>query len=599
MTTATGAKPTLPHWDMTPYFPALESPEFTQAFTEALHAVDGLVELFAELKDDPDPARALERLLEAQNSLSEQLGLVSAYISSFVSTNTKDLAAQAKLSELKQRTVRLQQLEAEITAWIGTLDVETAIAFSAVAAEHAFMLRKTKLRSRYLMSPAEEDLAAELNPSGPGAWAQLHDDLTSQILVDLEVDGKVSSLPMSAIRNLANNPDAAVRKRAYDAELAAWEAWRVPIAAALNGIKGSVNAISRRRGWESPLAASLFSNNADQASLNAMMAAAKASFPDFRRYLKAKARLFGAGSLRWHDMFAPVAKETRAWTWDEARDFLVQNFATFSPKLRDYAARAFRENWIDAEPRPGKGGGAFCMEVIRDESRILCNYNPSFDSVSTLAHELGHGYHNLCIAERPPLLRSSPMTLAETASIFCETIIRNAAVASATADERLIILEGSLQGSCQVVVDIASRFQFEQSIFEARKARELSAQEFSELMTAAQEATYGDGLDPNVRHPYMWAVKGHYYSTFSYYNYPYMFGLLFGLGLYARYEQDPDSFYDRYDNLLSSTGRADAATLAREFGIDIGSEEFWTASLDVIRRDIDRFEEIVAQRMKG
>jgi len=596
MITATDSKPTLPHWDMTPYFPSLESPEFTQAFNDAVAGIDGLVNLFAALKSDADPADALERLLAAQNALSEQLGLVSAYISSFVSINSKDLVAQAKLSELKQRTIRLSQLDAEVTAWIGALDIERAIATKPHCADHAFMLRKTKVRSHYLMSPAEEDLAAELNPSGPGAWAQLHDDLTSQILVDLEVEGKKQSLPMSAIRNLANNPDAALRKRAYEAELAAWESWRVPIAAALNGIKGHVNAVSRRRGWESPLAASLFGNNADQASLDAMMTAAKESFPDFRRYLKAKARLLGSETLKWHDMFAPVAKEERAWTWDEARDFLLTNFATFSPKLSDYAARAFRENWIDAEPRPGKVGGAFCMEVIRDESRILSNYDPSFDAVSTLAHELGHGYHNLCISGRPPLLRSSPMTLAETASIFCETIIRNAAVATSGADERLIILEGALQGSCQVVVDIASRFQFEQSIFEARKTRELSAQEFSELMTAAQEATYGDGLDPNVRHPYMWAVKGHYYSTFSYYNYPYMFGLLFGLGLYARYEKDPESFYDRYDNLLSSTGRADAASLAREFGIDINSVEFWRASLDVIRRDIDKFEGIVAER---
>jgi oligoendopeptidase F len=182
------------------------------------------------------------------------------------------------------------------------------------------------------------------------------------------------------------------------------------------------------------------------------------------------------------------------------------------------------------------------------------------------------------------------MTLAETASIFCETIIRHAAMQKADQQERISILDATLQSSCQVVVDITSRFLFEQRVFEKRNQRQLSVGELNELMLQAQRETYGDGLDEQVLHPYMWAVKQHYYSTgFSFYNYPYMFGLLFGLGLYAHYQQDPETFKLGYDDLLSSTGMADAATLAARFGINLHSEAFWTASLDIVRQDVDQF----------
>jgi oligoendopeptidase F len=213
-----------------------------------------------------------------------------------------------------------------------------------------------------------------------------------------------------------------------------------------------------------------------------------------------------------------------------------------------------------------------------------------FGGVSTLAHELGHGYHNFNLVQRTALQRTLPMTLAETASIFCETVIRRAALQKADREEQIALLEASLQGSCQVVVDIISRFLFEQRVFAKREQRELSVEELNALMVQAQRETYGDGLDEKVLHPYMWAVKSHYYSSgLSFYNYPYMFGLLFGLGLYARYQQDPVTFKRGYDELLSSTGLADAATLAARFGIDLHSEAFWTASLDIVREDIERF----------
>ncbi|HXH59945.1 MAG TPA: M3 family metallopeptidase, partial [Fimbriimonadaceae bacterium] len=264
-----------------------------------------------------------------------------------------------------------------------------------------------------------------------------------------------------------------------------------------------------------------------------------------------------------------------------------EGFRAYSDKMGDLAARAYAENWVDVPPHAGKRDGAFCMGSRYDESRILMNFKESFGSVATLAHELGHAYHNLCLKDRTAMQSGTPMTLAETASIFCETVIKRRAIAATSGQERLAILEASIMGACQTVVDITSRFIFEKTVFEKRPARELSAAEFCSVMEGAQKETYGDGL--SSYHPYMWAVKPHYYSGRHFYNYPYMFGLLFSLGLYAVYESSPDGFHDRYDDLLSSTGMFDAAELASRFGIDIRSESFWAGSLSVIEKDIDLF----------
>jgi pepF/M3 family oligoendopeptidase len=397
---------------------------------------------------------------------------------------------------------------------------------------------------------------------------------------------------MSVVRNLASDPQREVRRRAYEAEIAAWRSAAVPLAAALNSIKGATNLLSKRRQWDSPLEAALFENNIDRQTLEAMMAAAQESFPDFRRYLRAKARALGLPVLAWYDIAAPLSSGGRAWGFDEGAQFIVEQFGAYSPKLRGLAERAFGQRWIDAEPRLGKRDGAFCMSLRQDESRVFTNFKPTFGGVSTVAHELGHAYHNLNLAPRTMLQRQTPMTLAETASIFCQTLVNQAALRQAEAQEQILILEGALQNACQVVVDIASRFLFEQRVLEKRLQRELSIDEFNDLMLQAQRETYGDGVDPDVLHPYMWAVKPHYYSS-TFYNYPYMFGLLFGLGLYARYQDDPQGFKASYDDLLSSTGLGNAAELAARFGIDTRAPDFWRSSLDVLRADIARFASLV------
>jgi pepF/M3 family oligoendopeptidase len=593
----------LPHWDMTPFFPGLDSPELDSAIGGIVKSLDEMEALFdkygvgereAALLDD-ETVHAFEEVVEQFNALLEERVTVAAYIQTFVATNSRDDLAQARWSEMQQNGVRLSKLSTRFTAWIGSLDVDALIERSELARDHAFMLRKTKEGATHLMSPQEEELAAELRLSGASAWGKLHNNVTSQLMVPVEIEGEMRDMAMSAVRNLAYDPDREVRRRAYEAELAAWERAALPAAAALNGIKGEVNTLAKRRRWGSALDEALYDSNIDRQTLDAMMAAAHESFPDFRRYLRAKARALGIERLAWYDIFAPVGADEREWDYADATDFIVEQFGTYSGKMSDFAARAFREGWIDAEPRSGKRDGAFCMGIRHEVSRVFLNYKPSFGSVSTLAHELGHGYHNLVKAERTMLQKSTPMTLAETASIFCETIVQHAAMKDASHEEQVALLEASLQRSCQVVVDITSRFLFEKRLYDKRVERELSIDEISNLMLDAQRETYGDGLDPEKLHPYMWAVKPHYYRPeLSFYNFPYMFGLLFGLGLYARYKEDPEGFKRGYDDLLSSTGLDDAATLASRFGIDVRTPEFWRASLDIVRSEIERFEELVA-----
>ncbi len=599
----------LPHWDMRVVFPGLDSSDFAQGFERAIAKVDALQALFdahdignpgVETAFGEETVAVFESVLVQINDTMDVVHELVAYINSFITTDSRNDLAQSALSRIQLQGVRLSKLGTRLTAWLGQLPTDELVAQSTVAADHAYALEKAHLQSQHLLSRESEDLVAELSPSGGDGWSKLYGNFTSQLVVSLELDQKLTEVPMSSVRNLAYHADRSVRRQAYEAELKAWRSAAVPLAAALNSIKGEVNTLVRHRRWDSALQTTLVQNNMDRASLEAMMSAAHDAFPDFRRYFRAKARLLGIEQLAWFDIFAPIGGREESWSYAQATDFITQQFATFSPKMRDLAVRAFDENWIDAEPRPGKRDGAFCMRLRKGESRILMNFKETFNSVSTLAHELGHAYHNLNLAGRTATQRVTPMTLAETASIFCETVVTKAALTEMGPEAQFAILEASLQSAGQVVVDITSRFLFENALFAQRQERELSADELCGLMLDAQDQTYGDAVEPGLRHPFMWAAKSHYYSTGrSFYNYPYMFGQLFALGLYAHYQTDPDSFRAAYDDLLSSTGLADAADLAARFEIDIRTPAFWQSSLDVIRADIDRFEQLAQAQSMG
>jgi oligoendopeptidase F len=587
----------LPHWDMTPYFGGLDSQDFDEAFRELLERIGRLRDLYdehgvrgGEITLDDRAVAAFEEVVTEQNSLLEDLRIVNAYLYSFISTDSRNEAAQARLSEMQMHAVELQRLEARFKEWIAALGADGIIEGSEVARDHAFAVKKAEKAAALQMSESEEDLFATLRVTGGTAWSKLYQNVTSRLTAEVEKPGGSERLPISKVRALAQDPDPEVRRAAYQAELKAWETVEVPLAAAINSIKGETSSVADRRGFEDALATALFQNNVDRETLEAMQSAVVESFPDFRRYLESKAKLLGKPALAFYDLFAPVGDPAalKEWGWNDATGFITEQFEAYSPRLGSLAQRAFSEGWVDAEPREGKSDGAFCMGVRGEDSRVLMNFSGSFNSVQTLAHELGHAFHNINLATRTPLQRQTPMALAETASIFCQTMVGEAGKEEASDAERLVILEGELQGSCQVVVDIHSRFLFERGVLERRRERELSVTELKQAMLDAQKQTYGDGLDPEALHPYMWAAKPHYYGA-TFYNWPYTFGLLFGLGLFARFRDDADAFRDSYDDLLSSTGMAEAAELCARFDIDVRSADFWRGSLDVIRGQIDEF----------
>ena len=597
---------TPPRWDLSNVYPSLESKEFETALAGLKSQIDGLEKLFADKlagMDAQAPVKELAALageaIDRFNALYELSGTMRAYIQSFVATDSHNIPAMKKMSEFQMVGVRMQQLGNQFQAWVGRIApvLEKVIPANPVAQAHAFSLREAAEQSKYMMSGPEEALAAELSLSGASAWGKLQGTVTSQLTVDFELDGKIQKLPMPALINLHSHPDESVRRRAYEAEIAAWKTVEEPLAACMNGIKGAANTLNHHRGRTDALHPAIDMARIDRPTLEAMLGAIEASLPAFRKYFKAKARRLGKEKLAWWDIFAPIGKTEKRYTFDEARDFIIAHFGTFSPELASFAKRAFDHRWIDAEQREGKRGGAFCMGVpgVR-ESRVLCNFDGTLDQVSTIAHELGHAFHNECAyqAGRTEIQQDTPMTLAETASIMNETLVMEAVLAQTTdPKEQLAIIETQLIGDTQVIVDIYSRYLFEKEVFERREKSELSPKDLCEIMERSQKAAYGDGLDEQYLHKYMWTWKPHYYSAgLSFYNFPYSFGLLFGAGLYAIYRQRGAAFVPDYKNLLASTGEASAADLAARFGIDIRSRKFWEDSLGVIAKRIERYCEL-------
>jgi pepF/M3 family oligoendopeptidase len=602
---------TLPHWDMTNVYPGLESDEFQQAVSSFGAKVKEF-EAFIEEKgihaggyfpaDADETALMTLGFVERMNECGLLEDTISAYLYSFVSTDSFNQLAKKKLSEHEITTVQMKRAYIYFQSWLRDAieeqaDIQKLIEREPGLEAHRFYLEETYRLSEYRMSQAEETLASELSLSGGSAWQKLHDTVTSQLSVPFERDNGVEEISMPELQNIRRyDPDEVTRRRAFEAEIDAWHSERESLAACLNGVKGEVNTLNQRRGREDSLHASLDQSRLDRASLDAMLDTMVASFPEFREYFRAKAKWLGKEKLAWWDVFVPVGKVERTFSFSEARAFITQNFGSFSDRLAEFAGRAFESGWIDAEPRKGKSGGAFCMGLpALEESRILCNFDGSLDQVSTLAHELGHAFHNECHRGLTILQRITPMTLAETASIFNETLITEAMLTEAASDEEeLAILENFLLNASQVVVDIYSRFLFEREVFERREEGELSPEDFNEIMVRCQRETYGDGLDEDAQHQYMWAWKPHYYSpNQSFYNYPYAFGLLFGLGLYAIYQKSGAGFIDDYEALLRSTGQGDAADLAGQFGIDLRDSEFWRGSFDIIASRIERYVEIV------
>ncbi len=599
-----------PRWQLDTIYPGLDSPEYARdvaALDEALSETQRFFDENAVGGQGPavagDQGQLLERALELVEQGVTLLTCLLVYLNLRVSADAFDAAARSEASALARQDARFQALVARFKSWLGRLDLGASAGSSEKVRDHAYVLERNRLEAKHLMSDEEESLAAALDASGGSAWAKLYGELISKerIRATLVPGGEEREYGVPELRTLQAHADRDVRRGAYEAELELLERNKLSFAAALNGVKGQVGTLTVRRGWESAYAYSLFQHGVSRRAVESLQEACLEAFSFARSYLDAKATLLGEPELAWYDLFAPLPQaKPQSFTWEEAKGLVLERFGTYSRSLADFASRAFEERWVDVPPRKGKRNGAFCSAIHpRGESRVLLNFGGTLTDVFTLAHELGHAYHNDCKVRfgRTVLQVPTPMTLAETASIFCETIVFDGLVTTQDEAERLAVLEQNLQHSVQLLLDIHSRFLFESAVFEKRRERELSADELSEAMLEAQAATYGDALSESARHPLMWAQKPHYYrSGLSFYNFPYTFGWLFGLGLYARYRAEGDAFRRRYDELLASTGMAAPADLARSFGIDIEDPAFWRESLAVVRGRVAAFEDLTAGR---
>ncbi len=558
-------------WDLTPLFEDLEGPRFQAAW-------EGLKGRIQALEEALRTEAPLEETLGRLDAFLEALTPIEAYLYARFTAETRDEKAQAKLSELEILLLGFQRLRPRLTRYLALQDPEEA-------GPYRILVEEARTEALHQMPEGEEVLAAEMSLQGRQAWTKLHEALTSQITVHL--DGE--ELPITKVRNLAFHPEEGVRRRAYEAELKAWADHEVPLAFALNGVKGEAGLLNRKRGYRDDLEPSLLKNRITRKALQAMLTAVEEALPLFRRYFALKAKALGKEALDWWDLFAPIGRGRR-WTLEEAYRFIPEKLAAFSPQAAKIARMAFEEAWMDLLPRLGKVGGAYCMPRGEGKSLILANYEESFEALSTLAHELGHAYHNWALAQVPPSLRHVPMTLAETASIMNETLVVEAALKEASPEEALEILDTYLQGAAQVVVDIYSRYLFETWVFQARKERELSPREFKELMLQAQDQAYGEAV--RTRHPYMWAVKPHYYGS-DYYNYPYTFGLLFGLGIYQALKERGEEGLKAYEALLAESGMHPAKALAGRFGLDLEDPGFFRKAFKVLEEKANLLERML------
>ena len=584
------------NWDLSKLYAGFDDERLHADLAEAFAKTADLQRSIVALSDDGS-ADALTAVIEDMKTVADLQTKVGSFTFLTLSVDSNCEPARAFYERFIQLNIEWEQVHSALSRYLGGVDdLDALIQGHPVLEEHAFMLRELKAAAAHTIDPALEPVVLKMQMTGGSSWEQLRDQLDSNLMIPFEKDGKEELLPLSAIRGLANSDSADVRRRAYEAELAAYPRIEIPMAACLNGIKGEALTLIGLKHFDSVLDTALDVSRMDHEKLDALLSTMHDSLPMFRRYFRLKAKLLGyEGGLKFYDLFAPVGECAQHYTLDEARETLVRVMGRFSPKMAAFIAHAFEDRWIDVYPREGKQGGAFCSGVhpLR-MSYVMTNFDGSYSAVSTLAHELGHAYHDSCLYDNSVLMCDYPMPLAETASIFNETLLMEKTLETADDRTRITLLDQQIGDAAQVVVDILSSYIFETEVVERRKDHALSPRELCGIMLDAQKQTYGDGLDPEYLHPYMWACKSHYYSTsVHFYNFPYAFGMLFGLGVFARYQEKGDAFLPEYDRLLNATGSGNIREVAASVGIDVADKAFWMKSIRTLEDKVDQLEKLV------
>lgn len=362
-------------------------------------------------------------------------------------------------------------------------------------------------------------------------------------------------------------------------------------ASALNHLAGFRLSVYEQRDWQKVLQEPLEINRMSEQTLNVMWDVIDQNKSLFLAYLERKAKLLGVPELTWTDVSAPLSQSNQTFTYEEAQTFIVDHFSKFSPQLAEFAQKCFRDRWIEVEDRPGKMPGGFCTSFpVSEQTRIFMTFSGTTSNVFTLAHELGHAYHQHVMRGVPVLLQSYAMNVAETASTFAELIVGDAAVQMANSnEERIALLEDKIQNSIAMYMNIHARFLFETRYYEQRKQGMVSVEELNRLMETAQRDAFKNSLAGY--HPYFWAAKLHFYITdVPFYNFPYTFGYLFSAGIYARAKQEGAGFAEMYVNLLRDTGSMRVEDLAaKHLGVELTQPEFWQSAVDLTLHDVREF----------
>lgn len=578
-------------WDLSVLYDGIDTEKYHTDEKQLSEFVSKLVSLSEKTGKIAD-----NELIDGYLRINEQLTLTEERLFSYLNlrfaTNSDDLEAKSQFGKIISVANEAAEPEAVIEAYIGKIEnLDELIAEDEFFAQYAYLLKNLKRDAKYLLKGGEENILAKTDVYSGQAWSDLQTTLTSSLKIPF--NGEI--LTLSDIRNLAYDKDENVRKAAYEAELKAYDNIKESVAFCLNSIKMQAITEAELRGYSSVEDKTLKNSRVKKETLDALLKAIEKSLPTFRRYFKKKAQILGdKNGLPWYDLFAPVScdKDEQTFTPESARDYLVKVFSPVDKELADMINKAFDNRWIDFYPRAGKTGGAFCMELLEQkQSRVLTNFGGKFTDVMTLAHELGHAYHNLNLYFNPPLATSYSMPVAETASNFNEVIVMDYALKNAKSKaEKLALLEGKLSDTAQIICDIYSRYLFEKSVIEHRKEVFNNADGFAEEMIKAQKSSYGDGLDENFLHPYMWICKSHYYSaSLSFYNWPYAFGGLFAQGLFAEYVKRGQGFIPDYKKMLKNTPVCDAEEVAKIAGVDLTDEKFWDEGLAYFENLIEEF----------
>lgn len=576
-------------WNLSIMYSGLDDPtlqEDMNKLVEANQAFKAAVEKASTLEDK----EKAELILSEMEKYNKILFKIFDFLQLRQACNTEDGQNMALINKVMniynegaEYTVAADRILASIE------DVDALAKESELIKEYTFLIKETKKRCSHLLSNEVEAMISAMDMTGGGAWGDLQSYLTSTVKVDY--DGK--QITLSEVRNLAYSSDAKVRKDAYAAELKCYEKIADSVAFSLNNIKNQVTMLSGKKGYESPLAMTLENSRMSRQTLDAMMEAVEEYLPVFRKYLRKKGELLGYNNgLPWFELFAPLGKSDKEYSLEEARDYLIECFSSLTPDMADMMKEAFDNEWIDFYPRNGKQGGAFCAGLSGyKQSRILTNYDGTFGAIDTLAHELGHAFHNRMLEGHRRLNNDYPMPVAETASTFNEVHLGHYALSkAANNEEKLALLENDLREKAQCVVDIYSRYLFETAVFEQSQEKFLMAPDLKEIMLDCQKKAYGDGLDPEYMHPYMWVCKSHYYSSgMSFYNFPYTFGNLFAQGLYNLYCEQGDEFIEKYKEMLRLTPVHTIEEDGAMLGIDLTKKDFWANSLKSIADEIEEF----------